>query len=90
MASASKPTTPAPADDAPPPDTAPAAVETSGAHPGPHTEPTPDPAPEPGRYRFTGPYALTYMAPPSFVAEPGESYDWPAGPPADGRWIKEN
>lgn len=90
MANSSKPTNPAPADDAPPADTAPAAVETSGADTAPDTEPTPDPAAEPGRYRFTGPYAQTYNGPPSLVAEPGESYDWPAGPPADGRWIKEN
>lgn len=86
----SKPTTPT--DDAPPPDTAPAAEETSGAGAVPDVEPTPDPVTEsgPGRYRFTGPYPQTYHGPPSFVAEPGESYDWPAGPPADGRWIKEN
>ena len=66
----------------------------------PSPEPAADAPPEdaaaapaelgPGRYRFTGPYAQTYHGPPSFVAEPGESYDWPAGPPADGRWIKEN
>jgi len=92
--SSSKPTNP-PADDAPPTtpeDTAAAAPETSGAGSAPDAEPTPDPVPalEPGRYRFTGPYAQTYMAPPSFVAEPGETYDWPAGPPADGRWTKEN
>lgn len=91
--SSSKPTNPAPADDAPPPEETPAAVpEMSGADSAPDAEPAPDSAPEldPGRYRFSGPYAQTYMAPPSFVAEPGESYDWPAGPPADGRWIKEN
>lgn len=94
---------PDPADAPPAPDepATPPPAETSGADPVPDAEPTPDPAApaatpeaapelEPGRYRFTGPYAQTYMAPPSFVAEPGESYDWPAGPPADGRWIKEN
>lgn len=85
MANTSKPTNPAPADDAPPPvDTAPAAPEQAEA------EQAAAPAAEPGRYRFTGPYAQTYNGPPSLVAEPGESYEWPAGPPADGRWIKEN
>ncbi|WP_033263325.1 hypothetical protein [Amycolatopsis vancoresmycina] len=87
-----KNTSPEPAADAPPPEETAAPVETSGADSAPDAEPTPDPpaALEPGRYRFTGPYAQTYMSPPSFVAEPGETYDWPAGPPADGRWIKEN
>lgn len=44
--------------------------------------------PTPGRYRFTGPYPQTYMDR-SLLAEPGETYEWPDGPPADGRWIEE-
>lgn len=74
---------PAPTDE--PADTA-APAEEKPAEPEPAAEAAPALG---GVYRFTGPYAQTYMDA-SFVAEPGDTHDWPDGPPADGRWIKEN
>jgi hypothetical protein len=76
----------------PPPedDKAPDAVEQLPAEQPPAEDPPAEPEQPPGgAYRFTGPYPATYMDR-SLLAEPGETYDWPDGPPADGNWIKEN
>lgn len=78
----------APAVEPEPGDTSPP-VDTAEQVPAESTPDTPAAATTPGgRYRFTGAYPQIYMDR-SLLADPGETYEWPDGPPADGRWIEE-
>lgn len=69
---------------------------TAAPEPTPVVEPEPEPAapePEPqaavdgvdSRYVFTYGYPTTYPEL-GLTFEPGDLYDWPDGPPTDGRW----